>query len=115
MSRKILVMTHTGRRDAKDAARQSCAQLHEAGLIPVLSRRDLEALRADGQTMAPVEIVEEDVALRDIELVMVLGLKGSKIRYRVDAPLGSMFARAFFKSHSSTSRRAFRWGELSRL
>lgn len=92
MSRKILVMTHTGRRDAKDAARQSCAQLHEAGLIPVLSRRDLEALRADGQTMAPVEIVEEDVALRDIELVMVLGGDGSILRAAevvrgVDTPL----------------------------
>lgn len=58
---------------------QSCAQLHDAGLIPVLSRR-IEALQADGQSMAPVEIVEEDVALRDIELVMVLGGDGSILR-----------------------------------
>ena len=47
MTRKILVMTHTGRSEAKDAARQSCEQLYAAGLVPVLSRPDVEALRAE--------------------------------------------------------------------
>ncbi|MDR7374039.1 NAD kinase [Kocuria rhizophila] len=92
MSRKILVMTHTGRPEAKDAARQSCAQLHSAGLVPVLSRPDLEALCADGLDMSPVEILEEDVALKDIEIVMVLGGDGSILRAAelvrgVDTPL----------------------------
>ncbi|WP_206478472.1 NAD kinase [Kocuria sp. KRD140] len=92
MSRKILVMTHTGRHEAKEAARQSCEQLHDAGLVPVLCRPDLEALRADGSDMAPVEILEEDVALREIEIVMVLGGDGSILRAAelvrgVDTPL----------------------------
>ena len=92
VSRKILVMTHTGRPEAKDAARQSCAQLHCAGLVPVLSRPDLEELCADGLDMSPVEILEEDVALKDIEIVMVLGGDGSILRAAelvrgVDTPL----------------------------
>lgn len=92
MSRKILVMTHTGRPEAKDAARQSCEQLHAAGLVPVLSRPDLESLCADGADLSPVEILEEDVALREIEIVMVLGGDGSILRAAelvrgVDTPL----------------------------
>ncbi|HST71624.1 MULTISPECIES: NAD kinase [Kocuria] len=92
MSRKILVMAHTGRREAKDAARESCLQLHEAGLVPVISRTDLEALLDDAEPLAPVEIIEEDVSLREIELVMVLGGDGSILRAAelvrsVDTPL----------------------------
>ena len=60
MSRKILVMAHMGRQEAKDAARDSCLQLHEAGLVPVISRADLEALQEDAEPLAPVEVIEED-------------------------------------------------------
>ena len=92
MSRKILVMAHMGRQEAKDAARASCLQLHDAGLVPVVSRDDLEALRADEAPLAPVEVIEEDVSLREIELVMVLGGDGSILRAaelvrNVDTPL----------------------------
>ena len=92
MTRKILVMTHTGRSEAKDAARQSCEQLYAAGLVPVLSRPDVEALRAAGFRLPPVEILEEDLALREIEIVMVLGGDGSILRAAelvrgVDTPL----------------------------
>ena len=58
MSRKILVMAHMGRQEAKDAARDSCLQLHEAGLVPVISRDDLEALQEDAVPLAPVEVIE---------------------------------------------------------
>lgn len=92
MSRKILVMAHMGRQEAKDAARDSCLQLHEAGLVPVISRDDLEALQEDAVPLAPVEVIEEDVSLREIELVMVLGGDGSILRAAelvrsVDTPL----------------------------
>ncbi|MEF3121434.1 NAD kinase [Kocuria flava] len=92
MSRKILVMAHMGRQEAKDAARDSCRQLHDAGLVPVLSRADLDALQEDIEPLAPVEVLEEDVSLRQIELVMVLGGDGSILRAaelvrRVDTPL----------------------------
>lgn len=43
-NRKILVFAHTGRKEARDAARQACKQLHSAGLVPVMNRSDLEAL-----------------------------------------------------------------------
>jgi NAD+ kinase len=92
VSRKILVMAHMGRQEAKDAARDSCLQLHEAGLVPVISRADLEALQEDAEPLAPVEVIEEDVSLREIELVMVLGGDGSILRAAelvrsVDTPL----------------------------
>ncbi|MFI7482982.1 NAD kinase [Kocuria sp. M1R5S2] len=92
MSRKILVLAHMGRKEAQEAARQSCLQLHEAGLVPVISRVDLESLQEDGVPLAPVEIIEEDVSLREIELVMVLGGDGSILRAAemvrsVDTPL----------------------------
>jgi NAD+ kinase len=81
-----------GRQEAREAARQSCLQLHEAGLVPVISRADLESLHEDGIPLAPVEIIEEDVSLREIEMVMVLGGDGSILRAAelvrsVDTPL----------------------------
>ncbi|MFF0943416.1 NAD kinase [Kocuria sp. CPCC 205300] len=80
MSRKILVMAHMGRQEAKDAARDSCRQLHDSGLVPVISRDDLESLQEDEEPLVPVEVIEEDVSLREIELVMVLGGDGSILR-----------------------------------
>ena len=78
--RKILVFAHTGRKEARDAARQTCAQLHHAGLIPVMSRSDLEALMENWQQPVPVQMLHESVALNDIELGVVLGGDGSILR-----------------------------------
>lgn len=80
MSRKILVFAHTGREDARDAARTVCRQLVEAGLIPVMEREDLAILQSGWDNCVPVEVVSETVALVDIELGIVLGGDGSILR-----------------------------------
>ena len=76
MSRKILVMAHMGRQEAKDAARDSCLQLHEAGLVPVISRDDLEALQEDAVPLAPPQELEDAGLAFDLPVRMVprLGL-----------------------------------------
>lgn len=78
--RKILVFAHTGRLEARNAARSVCAQLHRAGLVPVMNREDLEALTQNWEVPVPVAVVNEDVALKDIELGVVLGGDGSILR-----------------------------------
>lgn len=80
VSRKILVFAHTGRKDARDAARTACRQLFDAGLTPVMEREDLDILTQGWREAVPVEVVSETVALVDIELGMVLGGDGSILR-----------------------------------
>ena len=79
-NRKILVFAHTGRKEARDAARHACKQLHHAGLVPVMNRSDLETLMENWDDPVPVQVVHESVALIDIELGMVLGGDGSILR-----------------------------------
>ena len=78
--RKILVFAHVGRKEARDAARQACAQLYKAGLTPVMTRSDLETLSENWAEPVPVQVVHESVALIDIELGVVLGGDGSNLR-----------------------------------
>ena len=81
MSRRILVLAHTGRRDAMTAAQEACTQLHSSGLVPVMRRRDLEDIQAEyGVLAAPTEILDEDVALDQVDLGMVLGGDGTILR-----------------------------------
>ena len=93
MTRRILVLAHTGREDSMVAAREACAQLYGSGLAPVMQatqRADLEA-RFDGLDH-PTEILGQDVRLDEVELVMVLGgdgtiLRASELVRDVDVPL----------------------------
>ena len=78
--RQILVFAHVGRKEARDAARQACAQLYKAGLTPVMTRSDLETLSENWAEPVPVQVVHESVALIDIELGVVLGGDGSILR-----------------------------------
>ncbi|MFB9796985.1 NAD kinase [Arthrobacter citreus] len=81
MSRRILVLAHTGRQAAMTAAQEACTQLHASGLTPVMRRRDLEDIQAVyGVLTAPTEILEEDVHLDGVDLVMVLGGDGTILR-----------------------------------
>ncbi len=79
--RRILVLTHTGRKDALSAAVDTCLRLHEAGLIPVMRRLEMQAVRntAEGE-MLEVEVLDEDSSLDSIELGVVLGGDGSVLR-----------------------------------
>lgn len=93
MSRRILVLTHTGRDDAMTAAQQACTQLHESGLVPVMMQAELNEIHSVyGNGTAPAEVLDEDVELSQVDLVMVLGgdgtiLRASELVRGTDVPL----------------------------
>ena len=93
MSRRVLVLAHTGREESLRAAWDACDQLHQAGLVPVLQKSELRDVeRFFGQVDKPIEILHEDVRMEDVELGMVLGGDGTILRAAelirdVDVPL----------------------------
>ncbi len=81
MSRRVLILAHTGREEAMAAALEVCLQLQASGLIPVMSRNEIADLSAHlGFADVPMEILDVDVTLAGIELVMVLGGDGTILR-----------------------------------
>lgn len=81
MSRRILVLAHTGRREAMVAAQEACIRLHELGLQPVVSREELADIQREyGVLTAPAEVLGDTVQLHEVELVMVLGGDGTILR-----------------------------------
>ncbi|MDO4254893.1 MAG: NAD kinase [Kocuria sp.] len=93
-TRRVLVLAHMGRAEARLAAEQTVQQLHEAGLRPVLTAEDHNVLAevTAGQPTAPMDLLPTDCRLDDLELVMVLGGDGSILRAaelirEVDVPL----------------------------
>ncbi|GAA2029784.1 NAD kinase [Yaniella flava] len=86
MSRRILILAHTGRQEAMQSALQAIELLREAGLTPVMMPHDATVvheaihngvLSADGLT---VESLNTESTLHDVELGMVLGGDGSVLR-----------------------------------
>ena len=73
--RNMLVLAHTGREDALNAAVTVCNQLAQAGLTPVVAADQAQAFRA--QYSGDVVILGDDVALEDIELTIALGGDGT--------------------------------------
>jgi NAD+ kinase len=81
MSRRILILTHTGRRDAMAAAQETARQLRAAGLVPVMRRPEADQIRqALGGLPGPTDILDEDVDLDNVDLGMVLGGDGTILR-----------------------------------
>jgi NAD+ kinase len=85
--RNVLVVTHTGRADALAAAQEVCAALHEAGLIPVMTKAELDDhKRFATEQVAPhgaleaVQLLGEHVPLDSLELAMVLGGDGTILK-----------------------------------
>jgi NAD+ kinase len=79
--RRILVLTHTGRREAVAIAIAACEKLERAGLSPVMRAEEAAQIRADLDSGAlSVEVLGHDVHLDDIELGMVLGGDGTILR-----------------------------------
>lgn len=90
--RHLLVVAHTGRRDSLDAGVDVCRQLIAAGITPVLSADDHDDLVGAAPDLGSVAILGEDVAQRDLELVIVLGgdgtiLRAAELARGCDAPL----------------------------
>ncbi|MHA7180546.1 NAD kinase [Arthrobacter sp. MDB2-24] len=81
MSRRILVLAHTGRRNAMVAAQEACTRLHDLGLQPVMRPEELADLQGEyGALAAPAEALGDGVDFGDVELVMVLGGDGTILR-----------------------------------
>jgi NAD+ kinase len=81
MSRRILVLAHTGRRNAMIAAQEACTRLHDLGLQPVMRPEELADLQGEyGALVAPAEALGDGVDFGDVELVMVLGGDGTILR-----------------------------------
>ena len=79
--RRILVFTHTGRKEAIAATLETCSLLSAAGIIPVMRAKDQAALTgALGGPVPGVQILEQDCQLEDIDLGVVLGGDGSVLR-----------------------------------
>lgn len=63
------------------AAQQACTQLHDSGLVPVMTLPELTDIqRLYGNGAAPAETLDEDVQLSQVDLVMVLGGDGTILR-----------------------------------
>lgn len=78
--RRILVVAHARRGDTVDAAARVVAALRAAGATPVLSPDDRAELSAVLASFADVATLGDDVAVRDIELAVVLGGDGTILR-----------------------------------
>ncbi|MFJ6003714.1 NAD kinase [Arthrobacter sp. NPDC092385] len=81
MSRRILVLAHTGRRNAMIAAQEACTRLHDLGLQPVMRPEELADIQREyGELAAPAQALGDGVDFGDVELVMVLGGDGTILR-----------------------------------
>lgn len=83
MTREVLVLAHTGRRDAVDAAVAVVERLHRSGLTPVVLAKDEESLSmAMGERTGgvPLAVAGREVPLDRCEVGMVLGGDGSILR-----------------------------------
>ncbi len=81
MSRRILVLAHTGRPNAIVAAQEACTRLIELGLQPVMRPDELADIQGEyGAQAASAEGLGDGVDLHDVELVMVLGGDGTILR-----------------------------------
>lgn len=83
MTREVLVLAHTGRHDAVEAAAAVVTRLAAAGLTPVMLEKDLDSL---ARLLGPefentsVAVADREVPLERCEVGMVLGGDGSILR-----------------------------------
>jgi NAD+ kinase len=81
MTRRVLILAHTGREESMLAALEACVELHANNIIPVMYAEELTDMTGYlGVSGATMEILGRDVTLADIELVMVLGGDGTILR-----------------------------------
>ena len=83
MTREVLVLAHTGRHDAVEAAAAVVTRLASAGLTPVMLEKDIDSLArllGDEFQNTPVAVAGREVPLQRCEVGMVLGGDGSILR-----------------------------------
>ncbi|MGC5221976.1 NAD kinase [Micromonospora sp. DT81.3] len=78
--RNILVVAHARRDDTVEAAIRVIDALTTAGARPVLAADDLAELATATGTIPPVETLDHDVTVSDLELAIVLGGDGTILR-----------------------------------
>ena len=79
-ARNILVVAHTGRQEPRDAAMQVLGALEAAGVQPVMVDSEHAELKAMIPALPSVAILGTEVALDDLEIVIVLGGDGTILR-----------------------------------
>ncbi|WP_082357760.1 MULTISPECIES: NAD kinase [Arthrobacter] len=81
MTRRVLILAHTGREESMIAALEACVELHANNIVPVMFADELADMTGYlGVSDVSMEILGRDVTLADIELVMVLGGDGTILR-----------------------------------
>lgn len=81
MTRRVLILAHTGREESMIAALEACVQLNANSIVPVMFEDELTDLTDYlGVSNINVEILGSDSTLAQIELVMVLGGDGTILR-----------------------------------
>jgi NAD+ kinase len=78
--RNVLIVAHTGREDSLEAAVTVCRQLQAAGVTPVLNAEEYDDLLRYAPDLAPVSMLGDQVAITDLEIVIVLGGDGTILR-----------------------------------
>jgi NAD+ kinase len=89
-TRRVFVLAHTGREDARDVARQFCKSLHQHGLGVRLLKDEAEDLELDLEGLERVECGPE--ASVGCELAVVIGgdgtiLRAAELTHDVGTPL----------------------------
>ena len=81
MTRRVLILAHTGREESMLAALEACVELHANNIVPVMYGDELADMTGYlGVSSVNMEILDRDVTLAEIELVMVLGGDGTILR-----------------------------------
>ena len=79
-ARNILVVAHTGRADSLNTAIEVLGRLRDGGVRPVIVESDRPNLVEARADIGDVAVLDQDVALADIELTIVLGGDGTILR-----------------------------------
>lgn len=78
--RYVAVVAHTGRPESIEAALSVLELLADSDVTPVLTPREQAGLLAAGRPVGEVLLLGRDVAIADLELVVVLGGDGTILR-----------------------------------
>jgi NAD+ kinase len=79
-SRNILVVSHTGREESLEAAREVCQRLGDAGLVAVMVPGELADVERAFPDFDGIRLLGRDVDQHELELVVVLGGDGTILR-----------------------------------